>query len=219
MVKRLSLIVAACSVLASTGCAGPIERWIVDTRVHQGEVALARGNVQDAELSYRLALRVDPADQRARAGYVDASAELAQLDYTKGQFDDALSALNEAAKYDPASVRLQGLRATIEEARLKREIVVSNYPTYREAGVTIARAYQQLDVSNRALLTAIQRFSYTYNSDDLTDAIKKSYDLQLDLARNTNRLIAYRQLVESGAPREPGTSEGTSTAGSLLPLP
>ena len=43
-----------------TGCAGSIERWIVNTRVHQGDVALERGNARDAELAYRLALRVDP---------------------------------------------------------------------------------------------------------------------------------------------------------------
>ncbi len=53
---------------------------------------------------------------------------------------------------------------------------------------------------------------------DLTSAIKRSYELQLELAKNTNRLIVYRQLVNSGMPEAPSEST-TFGAGSLLPLP
>jgi tetratricopeptide (TPR) repeat protein len=199
------------------GCAGPIENWIVDTRVHQGDTALLRGNARDAQLSYNLALKIDPTNVRARDGFVESSAALAQELYSKGSFDDALVTIAGGLKYDPSSVRLAALRGQIEDAKLKREIVISNYPTYREAGLQIQHAYQQLDVSNKTILTSLRRFSFTYDTDDLTRAIKDSYDLEVDIARNTNRLIAYRQFVTSGVPETTHTTN--LNASSLLPLP
>ena len=212
-----SVIVLAL-VLALGGCAGPVERWVVNTRIHQGDVALDRGNLSDAALSYKLALSVDPKNERARAGYVEASAGLAQELYTKGDFEDALVTIAGGLKYDPSSVRLAALKGQIEDAKLKREIVISNYPTYHDAGVSIQHAYEQLDVSNKSVLADIKRFSYTFDPDDLTAAIKSSYDLELDVARNTNRLITYRQVVSSGVP-EPAHATTSVSGASLLPLP
>lgn len=204
-------------LIALAGCAGPLERWIVDTRIHQGDVALQHGNAKDAQLSYGLALKVDPANDRARAGFVESSANLAQEQYSKGAFDDALVTITSGLKYDPTSVRLAALRSQIEDAKLKREIVISNYPTYRDSGLQIQHAYQQLDVMNKTILVNLKRFSYTYDTDALTAAIKSSYDLELEVARNTNRLIAYRQVVSSGLPES--THATSVTSSSLLPLP
>lgn len=212
-------LVAVCAALLLSGCAGSIEHWIVNTRVHQGDVALARGDARDARLAYQLALRVNRRDPRARAGYVEAAADLAHLEYGKGAFDDALATVDEALTVDPESVRLAGLKATIEQAKLQREIVISNYPTYRAAGLEIQRAYQQLNTTNALLLRSLRRFGYTLNAAELTAAIKRSYELELEVARNTNRLLLYRQLVTSGVPERPGESAATSAAGSLLPLP
>ena len=199
------------------GCAGSIQQWIVDTRVHQGEAALDRGNVRDAELAYRLALRVDPKDPRAQAGYVRAAAGLAQAQYAKGSFDSALETIKDGLAIDPESVRLAALERTIEQARLKREIVISNYPSYHEAGLALQRAYQQLNVTNRQLLASLKRFGYTFDANDLTTAMKRSYELQLDIARNSNHLALYRQLVTSGTPEAQAPPSGGTT--SLLPLP
>lgn len=210
-------VCAVCAAVLLGGCAGPVERWIIDTRIHQGDVALQRGNVKDAQLSYSLALKVDPANARARAGFVESSAEVAQEQYSKGAFDDALVTIASGLRYDPSSVRLAALRGQIENAKLAREIVISNYPTYKESGLQIQRAYQQLDPLNKTILTSLKRFSYTYDTDALTAAIKSSYDLELEVARNTNRLIAYRQVVSSGLPETAHTTNITSS--SLLPLP
>ena len=90
-------------LLTLAGCAGSIERWIVDTRVHQGDVALVHGNARDAELAYRLALRVNPQDPAARAGYVEAAAALARSEYTKGGFEDALETVDGGLAVDPQS--------------------------------------------------------------------------------------------------------------------
>jgi tetratricopeptide (TPR) repeat protein len=208
---------AASAAVLLAGCAGPIEHWVVGTRIHQGEVALLRGNVKDAQLSYSLALKIDPSSEPARAGFVESSADLAQAQYSKGAFDDALATIASGLRYDPSSVRLAALRGQIEDAKLKREIVISNYPTYKDAGLQIQHAYQRLELANKAILTSLKRFSYTYDTDDLTAAIKDSYDLELDVARNTNRLITYRQVVSSGVPETTHTTN--LNASSLLPLP
>ncbi|MGA8475301.1 MAG: tetratricopeptide repeat protein [Candidatus Cybelea sp.] len=211
-------VVAALCIAALPSCAGPIERWIVNTRVHQGAVALARGDARDAALAYRLALRVDPANPRARAGFVEAGAELARLEYGKGDFDDALATVDGGLAVDPQSAPLAALKATIDQAKLKREIVLTNYPTYRAAGLELQRAYTQVNAINALLLRSLKRFGYTFDTDQLTAAIKRSYELQLEIAKDTNRLIVYRQLVSSGAPEIP--SEATTFgAASLLPLP
>lgn len=216
--KKAAGAAALALALTLQGCAGTVENWIVNTRVNQGDVALQDGNLHDASTAYRLALRVRPKDQRARAGFSKVSLAIAQVDYRKGDFDDALATLNQAQKYDPQSVRLQALRSQIEDARLKRQIVISNYPTYEKAGLQLQEAYATLNEQNKAVLKALKRFSYTYDTQDLTHAIQDSYELELDVAKNTNRLIAYRQLVESGVPATEKT-QSAGAAGSLLPLP
>jgi tetratricopeptide (TPR) repeat protein len=212
------ILAALCGVMLLSGCAGSIERWIVNTRVHQGDVALASGDVRDAELAYRLALRVSPRDPRARTGFVQATASLAQIEYAKGSFDDALTTVDEGLAVDPQSVELAALKSRIDQAKLQREIVLSNYPTSRATGLELQRAYQQLNATNALLLRNLKRFGYTFDTRELTAAIKRSYELELEIARNTNRLILYRQLVSSGVPEAPSQSTSFG-AGSLLPLP
>jgi tetratricopeptide (TPR) repeat protein len=217
--SRFSAPLISLALLAGlTGCASSIQNWIVNTRVHQGQIALKRGDVRNAELAYRLALRVDPKNQRAQSGYVRAAAGLAQAQYTKGDFDDALATIDDGLAIDAESVRLEALKRTIDQARLKREIVISNYPSYRETALQLQRAYEQLDGTNKLLLKSLKRFGYTFDGNDLTEAIKRGYELQLDIAKNTNRLIVYRQLVTSGVPGA-GSETVPSTTTSLLPLP
>ena len=213
--KLSALFVGA---LLLSGCAAPIERWIVNTRIHQGDFALARGEGRDAELAYRLALRVAPNDERARAGFVQAAAELARQQFSKGNFDDALLTVDNGLAVNSQSAALAALKQTIDQAKLKQEIVVSNYPTFRVAGTEIQHAYKQLDAANALILRDLRRFGYTFDADNLTAAIKRSYELEIEVARDTNRLVTYRQLVSSGVPVLPSQSTTFGTA-SLLPLP
>jgi hypothetical protein len=210
------LIVAL--VLATSGCAPDIQRWIVQTRNHQGDVALEHGNDPDASVAYQLALRVDPHNVHARRGLVLVQARIAQKLFAASRFDEARVALAVADKYAPGDERIAGLRSQIEQAEIKRDIVVSNYPAYKETGAALERTLATLRVQSGQIARSLKRFDYTYDSNDLTEAIRQSYDLNDQIAHMINRMIAYRQLVDSGVP-ESAESAALAPPASLLPLP
>jgi tetratricopeptide (TPR) repeat protein len=215
---RPGLIAAVVILLASTGCARGVAGLIVETRNHQGDLALAHQNFADAASAYNLALRVAPDDEHARAGLAAVQLQIAYQDYTLSKFDSALAALEVAAKYDPQSVRLAELKAAVEQARVKREIVLSNYPTYKETGLQLRREYAQLRKESTLIVSTLQHFDYSYDANDLDRAIRQSDALGGAVAKLTARLVGYRQLVEAGAPEQKGQSTLTPAA-SLLPLP
>jgi tetratricopeptide (TPR) repeat protein len=204
-------------LLATTGCAHGISSWIVQTRNHQGDVALDHGNSADASIAYQLALRVDPTNAHARAGLVGVQARIAQGLFTASKFDDAVRALDVANRYAPGDARIEALRAQIEQAEVKRDIVVSNYPSYKETGAALQRSFTQLRAHSQDIAAMLHRFDYTYDSSELTQAIQQSYELNAQVTRLTDRLIQYRQLVDSGVPENADTS--ITPPASLLPLP
>jgi hypothetical protein len=218
VVRAFALAVLASTLLATTGCAGSISRWIVQTRNHQGDIAVEHQNAADASVAYQLALRIDPTNVHARTGLVGVQAQLAQKLFVDSKFDDAVKALNVASKYAPGDARIEALRSQIEQAEIKREIVVSNYPAYRETGAALQRAYAQVKTQSQAIVATLHRFDYTYDSNELSQAIRESYELDAQIVRLTSRLIQYRQLVDSGVPEDTDTNAVAPPA-SLLPLP
>jgi len=210
--------VAAAALLGVTGCATDVTRWIAQTRNHQGDVALEHGNDLDAADAYELALKVAPHDEHAREGFVSVQLRLAQKQYTDSKFEDAIDALALAAKYSPDDPRIAALRSQIEQAEIKRDIVVSNFPSYKETSLNIRRSFAAIKRSTEEIGTSIARFEYTYDTSDLTRAIRQSYELNSELSRDTTRLITLRQLAESGAP-ESSAAENLAPPASLLPLP
>ncbi len=201
-----------------SGCAGGLSGFIVATRNHQGDVALESKNYPDAATAYRLALRLAPEDVHARAGLAAVQLQIAAQDYTLSKFDDALAALAVAATYDPESVRLAELRTEVEQARVKRAIVLSNFPTYADTGLTLRKSFAQLKKESGTIVATLQRFDYTYDATELSKAIRASNALSAEVARLTARLVSYRQLVESGSP-ERNADAPLAPAASLLPLP
>ena len=210
----------ACTALplGASGCAPAIASWIVRERNHQGDVALARGNYPDASVAYQLALKLDPANAHARTGLTNVQLRLAQTFFAASKFDDALEALAVAARSSPGDDRVSTLHNEIVQAQVKRDIVVSNYPLYKLTGSQLRRSYTQLKTQNQAILLALKRFDYTYDTTDLSAAIRQSYALNEEVARLTNRLQQYRQLTESGVP-EHAAGESLAPPASLLPLP
>jgi hypothetical protein len=217
---RLFALLLFCALLplSTTGCATSVSQWIVRTRNHQGDIALAHGNFPDASVAYQLALRIAPGNQHARDGLTAVQLRLAQKDFSASLFDNALDALSVAAKYSPRDERVQAMRAQIEQAQIKRDIVLSNYPSYKVTGTSIRRSYAQLKGQAQQISKALERFDYTYDTTDLSAAIRQSYALNAEVTQLTNRLTQYRQLVESGVPESAGENNLAPPA-SLLPLP
>lgn len=218
-VFRLAVLALACAALPLTtaGCGSTVADWIVRTRNHQGDIALERKNYSDASVAYQLALEIEPDNFHARTGLVNVQVRLADSLFAASKFESAIDALAVASKYSPHDDRVAGLREVIEQAEIKRDIVVSNYPLYKVTGQTLQRAYAQLAAQKEEILAALRRFDYTYDTADLDNAIRQSYVLNEEVTRLTNRLAQYRQLVESGIP-EHGAANLAPPA-SLLPLP
>jgi tetratricopeptide (TPR) repeat protein len=216
---RLFVLSLACVTLplATAGCGSTVADWIVRTRNHQGDIALEHKNFSDASVAYELALQIEPTNVHARTGLVNVQIRLADGLFAASKFDAAIDALAKASKYSPNDDRVAGLRAVIEQAEIKRDIVVSNYPLYKVTGRGLRRAYAQLAAQNAQILAALQKFDYTYDTADLGDAIKQSYALNEEVTRLTSRLTQYRQLVESGIPEH--GAENLVPPASLLPLP
>jgi tetratricopeptide (TPR) repeat protein len=217
-VKRSVCTLAATAALLLTGCATDVAEWIAQTRNHQGDIALAHGNLPDASEAYDLALKVEPHDEHARTGFVSVQLSIAEDLFSKAKFDDAIDALALASKYSPGDDRITALRSQIEQAEIRRDIVVSNFPSYKETSTNIQRSFAAVKRQTEAIGTAIARFEYTYDTDNLTRAILQSYELGAEISRNTTRLINLRQLAESGAPESKG-SDSLAPPASLLPLP
>ncbi len=205
-------------LLTMSGCAGSVSRFIVQQRNHQGDLAIERKNPSEAAVAYKLALRVDPKNAHAREGLAAVQLQLAAVYFTESKFDDALAALAVAAKYTPQSVRLAELRSEVQQARVNQEIVLSNYPAYSETGLGLRRSYALLRPQSNAIVAVLQRFDYSFDSRDLSTAIKESAQLATDVAHLTARLRNYRQLVEAGSP-DRAASAPLAPAASLLPLP
>jgi len=204
-------------LLSSTGCASSIQHWVVETRLSQGAASLTAGNLPDAAREYELALRLSPDDQRARTGLARVQTDLAQRFFEESQLGEALQALEVALKVDPESVRAQELKQKIEQASIQKQIIATNFPTYEQASTQILQSYHVQDLLIKQILQELHTFRYDYDTAHLDSAIRDSYDLISEATRGTNRLVAYRQVVESGLPET--SSAAPSTGGSLLPLP
>jgi hypothetical protein len=218
LMRMLRGAAAALLVFGVTGCATDVARWIVQTRNHQGDVALEHNNDLDAAEAYQLALKVAPHDEHARQGFVRVQLRLAENLFTLSKLEDAITAVALAAKYSPDDPRIAAMRSQIEQAEIKRDIVVSNFPSYKETSTNIRRSFAAVKRSTEEIGKEIARFEYTYDTGDLTRAIRLSLELNAEIARNTTRLINLRQLAESGAP-ESNSSESLAPPASLLPLP
>jgi len=217
MLYRLAVVaLLVLGTVAMTGCARTVESWIVRTRDNQGDRALKSQNLKDAALAYRLALAVNPKDAHARAGAVNVQLELATQAYRSGHLQDALNELSIAERIDPKNPSVIDLQQQLSEARLKREIVISNYPAYSSAGQDIIRSYIQLNTLNQSIVGSLKRFEYSYDTVDLSRAIDSSYELGIEVRRNLTRLQRFRQIVETGTGQE---NQQLTPPSSLLPLP
>ncbi|HEY1727830.1 MAG TPA: tetratricopeptide repeat protein [Candidatus Baltobacteraceae bacterium] len=218
MLKKLTLmLLPALATLMLSGCAGSVESWIVRTRDHQGDRALEARNLKDAALAYRLALDINPQDAHARTGAISVQLTLAENAYRLGKLEDAVNYLSVAEKISPTNPAVVDLRQQLSQARLKRDIVISNYPAYKAAGQDLIRSFTGLKTLDGSIVASLKRFQYSYDTIDITRAIENSSELASEVTRNTARLTRFRQTVETGTGESETEHLGAPT--SLLPLP
>jgi tetratricopeptide (TPR) repeat protein len=203
--------------VALAGCAGTVTRWMVDLRTSQGDSALAQSSLVEAEKEYDLALRLDPHDARARTSLARVLFLQARADFNASALDQAGSEISEARKYAPADAAAQALASQIEQAKIRREIVLSNYPLYESMGSSMTDSLKTLTATQKEIAKQLKAFNADFDTGHLTKAIVAAYDVEDEAHRLTVRLVSYRGLVASGASasRAPAESETPN----LLPIP
>ena len=128
-----------------------------------------------------------------------------------------LTTLRSRKRSRPQNSAVIDLRRQLSQARLKREIVISNYPAYKTAGQDLIRSYTGLKTLDASIVASLKRFQYSYDTVDITRAIENSYELSSEVTRSTARLTRFRQTVETGTGET--ETEHLGVPSSLLPLP
>ena len=217
-IRRVALVLAVVFVCVASGCAGgSVSRWLVDLRSSQGDSALASGNVAEALGEYDLALRLDPKNAHARAGLARALTLRARAEFTDSKLEEAAADIAKAHYFAPSDAVTQALAGQIEQATLRREVVVANYPLYGSMATSIADSLKTIVSTNAQISKELKLFRADYDTSHLTRAIVESYDLEDEGHRVTLRLVTYRALVQSGAVNRQAAA--AADAPNLLPIP
>lgn len=217
-IKAVTLTAIVLSCLALPACTTSFKQHLVDLRNAQADSALENQNIAEAEKEYALALSLAPNDAHARAGEARALFLHAQQNMAVGKIDDAYVEVQKALKYAPKDAALLDLAATIDQATIRRDIVVANFPTYKAIGDAIESLLAANAAANKDIEQQVHAFHTDYDATHLRKAIAMSYDLEDEQHRVTQRLIAYRAQIEAGAPGETRAPAQGETPG-LLPIP
>jgi tetratricopeptide (TPR) repeat protein len=218
-IRKLMVLACAVAALFQSGCAGSLTHWMVNLRTSQGDAALAkeRPDFVEAEKEYKLALALDPKNVHARAGFAKSLYLVAKEDFANSKLDEASTEIAEALKYAPSDAATLALANEIDQAKIRREIVVANYPLYGSIIAALKPVFKQVTASNKEIEAQVKAFSNDFDTAHLTKAIVESYDLEDEAHRTAARLITYRGLVQSGQEKTKVPSQGE--APSLLPIP
>lgn len=218
-ITKISACVAAAFAAACiAGCGGgSVSRWMVDLRSSQGDTALKSGNVTEALGEYDLALRLDPKNTHARAGLAQALTLRAQAEFQDSKLEEAGTDIAKAHYYAPSDAITQALAGQIEQATIRREVVVANYPLYGSMATSIGDSLKTIVSTNAQIEKELKAFRADYDTNHLTKAIVESYDLEDEAHRVTLRLTTYRALVQSGAVNRQAAA--AADAPNLLPIP
>jgi tetratricopeptide (TPR) repeat protein len=218
--KRARLVRAAVcvSLLALCGCTGAFRNQLVDLRNAQADAALQSQNIVEAEKEYSLALSLAPNDEHARAGLAHALYLHAKANLAAGDIDEAYIEVQKALKYAPKDAAVLDLASAIDEAKIRRDIVVSNFPSFKTSSDSISAFLKANAQANKDIQLQLHDFHIDFDTAHLNKAIAQSYDLEEEQHRLTQRLIAYKGQIEAGAPGQVRAQPQVETPG-LLPIP
>jgi len=214
---KAALALLLISSLSLTGCAKSLTQWIVNLRNSQGDAALERPSLPEAQKEFELALQMEPKNAHARVGLAKTLYLTAKADFVNSKLDEAALEIAEALKYAPSDAATLALAGEIDQARIRREIVVGNYPLYGSISSALKPAFKNVEEGNKEIELQVKRFSSDFDTSHLSRAIAQSYDLEEEAHRIATRLIAYRGLVQSGQSKAVTTAAGQPPA--LLPIP
>jgi tetratricopeptide (TPR) repeat protein len=217
MGRRVICAVALACAIGTSGCARSLTQWMVNLRISQGDAALAIPHVAEAEKEYTLALELDSKNERARAGLAKALFLTAKEDYINSKLDDAAIDIQRALKYAPSDAATLALAGEIDQAKIRREIVIANYPLYGSVNAVLAPVFKQIAASNKEIAAQVKAFSSDFDTKHLTKAIAESGDLEDEAHRMGLKLFTYRSSVQSG--QQKAVAPSGSEAPSLLPIP
>ncbi len=219
MRKFALVLVALAYALTVAGCAQSITRSIVNLRTSQGDAALAKEQpaLAEAEKEYKLALALEPRNAHARAGLAKALYLTAKADFTNSKLDEAAAEISEALSYAPNDAAALALAGEIDQAKIRREIVIANYPLYGSVNAALKPVFKQITASNKEIERQITAFSSDFDTSHLTKAITEAYDLEDEAHRTAQHLITYRGLVQTGQSK--ARAPAASAAPALLPIP
>jgi len=218
MSRRIcAALVAVCLMFTASGCAGSLTNWLTNLRNSQGDSAVDHGNLKEAQKEYELALALAPRNHHARAGLAQVLFLQARAHFVASDLDDAEIEVKQALTYGPSDPDTQALASEIEQAKIRRDIVIANYPSYSSVGASIQLSLKSLIASNKAIQKQVAAFGYDYDPAHLTRALELSYAIQDEVTRISQRLLSYRTLVQAGVPRAQAPIE--SETPNLLPIP
>src|SRR5579864_1689566 len=178
MGRRLAFVCAGLCALLLIGCAQPITHWLINLRTSQGDAALARPSLPEAEKEYRLALALDPKNPHARAGLAKVLYLRAKTDFADSKLDEAADEVAQSLNFEPNDAATLALANDIDQAKIRREIVISNYPLYGSINAALKPAFKQITASNAEIVKQVRTFSSDFDTAHLTKAITESYDLE-----------------------------------------
>ncbi|MBV8595609.1 MAG: hypothetical protein JOZ50_05090 [Candidatus Eremiobacteraeota bacterium] len=215
--RKICIAVILICTLPLGGCAKSITHWMVNLRTSQGDAALLKPSLPEAKKEFELALALDPKNPHARAGLAKTLTLLAHADFTNSKLDEASAEIAEALKSAPNDAAALALAGEIEQAKIRREIVVANYPLYGSISSALKPVFKEIVASNVEVEKQVKLFSNDFDTSHLTRAIVESYDLEDEAHRMAQRLIAYRGLVQSGETK--AVAPAAAQAPALLPIP
>jgi tetratricopeptide (TPR) repeat protein len=211
-------IAASAGALMLCGCSGIFEDQIVALRNSQADAALQSQNVAEAEKEYGLALALAPNDEHARTGLAQSLYLHAKANLAAGDIDEAYIEVQKALKYAPKDAAVLDLASAVDDAKIRRDIVVSNFPSFKSSSDAISALLKANGQANKDIQLQLHDFHIDFDTAHLAKAIAQSYDLEEEQHRVTQRLIAYKGQVESGAPGQARAQPQVETPG-LLPIP
>ncbi|MBV8083026.1 MAG: hypothetical protein JO347_12615 [Candidatus Eremiobacteraeota bacterium] len=212
------LAALAVCTLGLGGCSSLFSDRIVDLRNAQADAALQTNNIVEAEKEYALALALAPNNDHARNGLAHVAYLHAQADIEAGNIDEAQIEINKALKYAPKDSAALDLASVIDQARIRRDVVVANFPAYKASSDVIREMLKANALSNKSIDQQLHQFNTDYDAAHLRKAIALSTDLQDEDQRVTARLGALRAQIEAGAPGETRV-QSTEEVPGLLPIP